>query len=224
MRIRVALLVLACLLAFAFNLPAQEITGTLSGTVTDTNGSPVPNATVTLVREETTRQTATSESGVFFFNSISIGSYRINIEQPGFKSYTSTGIAVHVNDKIDLSISLTVGEISERVVVSGQTPLLQTESAELSTLVGEQQINELPLNGRDFNQLVDLVPGVAPATRRSRSAALSPTPTFTWSTASTTWIAAAMATCWLPLQWIPLKSSRFCATTTAPNSAAPPAA
>ena len=128
MRIRVALLVLACLLAFAFNLPAQEITGTLSGTVTDTNGSPVPNATVTLVREETstTRQTATSESGVFFFNSISIGSYRINIEQPGFKSYTSTGIAVHVNDKIDLSISLTVGEISERVVVSGQTPLLQT--------------------------------------------------------------------------------------------------
>jgi outer membrane receptor protein involved in Fe transport len=163
-RIRVVSFFLVCFLSFAFRLPAQEITGTLSGTVTDTSGSPVPNAPVTLVREETgaTRQTTTSESGVFFFNSIPIGSYRVSIEQPGFKSYTSTGIAVHVNDKIDLPINLAVGEVSERVVVSGQTPLLQTESAELSTLVGEQQINELPLNGRDFNQLVDLVPGVAP--------------------------------------------------------------
>jgi len=164
----VRLRMFASLVVFLFvcvcALPAQEITGTLSGTVSDTSGGIVPGASVTIVGQETgaTRKTSTSEAGVFFFNSVPVGTYTVTIEKGGFKKYVSTGVAVHVNDKIDLPIKLTVGEVSEKVEVSGQTPLLQTESAELSTLVGSKQILDLPLNGRDFNQLVDLVPGAAP--------------------------------------------------------------
>ena len=156
---------------FACSLPAQEITGTLSGTVTDSSGSSVPGASVTIVGQDTgaTRKTSTSDAGVFFFNSVPIGAYTVTIEKGGFKTYVSTGVAIHVNDKIDLTVKLTVGEVSEKVEVSGQTPLLQTESAELSTLVGSKQILDLPLNGRDFNQLVDLVPGAAPDNGRINS-------------------------------------------------------
>ncbi len=152
------------LLAFAANLPAQETTGTISGAVSDSTGAAIPQATVSITHQATgaTRQTTSTDAGVFFFNSVPIGTYTLRVEKAGFKSFESSGLALHVNDKLDFSIKLTVGEVSEKVLVSGQTPLLQTESAELSTLIGSQQINELPLNGRDFNQLVDLVPGVAP--------------------------------------------------------------
>jgi outer membrane receptor protein involved in Fe transport len=74
----------------------------------------------------------------------------------------TANVALHVNDKIDLPIKLDVGNVTEKIVVSGEIPLLQTENAELSTLIASRQINDLPLNGRDFNQLVDLVPGVSP--------------------------------------------------------------
>ena len=163
-RITLITTLLLLLLGSAPSLPAQETTGTLSGTVTDSSGAAVPDAAVTLLNEITgvSRQTATSDAGVFFFNNVFVGRYRLTIEKTGFKAYESSGVSVHVNDKIDLSIKLTVGEVSQKVLVSGETPLLQTESAELSTLVGSQQINDLPLNGRDFNQLVDLVPGVSP--------------------------------------------------------------
>jgi outer membrane receptor protein involved in Fe transport len=152
------------LFGFAASLSAQEITGTISGTVSDPSGSAIPQATVSITRIDTgaTHQTETSDAGVFFFNSLPIGNYTLVVEKGGFKRYESSGLLLHVNDKLDLIIKMTVGDVSEKVVVSGQTPLLQTESAELSSLIASQQINDLPLNGRDFNQLVDLVPGVAP--------------------------------------------------------------
>jgi outer membrane receptor protein involved in Fe transport len=163
-RTKAVVLLVFSLFGFLGCLSPQEITGTLSGTVTDSSGAAVPDAAVTLVRQETgaKRQMATSDVGVFFFNGIAIGTYRVTIKKTGFKSFETTGVAVHVNDKIDLPIQLTVGEVTENVTVNGAAMLLQTESAELSTLVGSQQLVDLPLNGRDFNQLVDLVPGVAP--------------------------------------------------------------
>jgi outer membrane receptor protein involved in Fe transport len=164
MRFKTAAFCALLLFGFVCSLSAQEITGTISGTVSDPSGAAIPQATVTITRLETgaTRQTETSDAGVFFFNSVPIGSYTLSVEKGGFKRYESSGLLLHVNDKLDLAIKMTVGNVSEKVLVSGQTPLLQTESAELSSLIGSQQINELPLNGRDFNQLVDLVPGVAP--------------------------------------------------------------
>ena len=152
------------ILGAASAVSAQEITATLSGTVSDSSGAAVPDAKVTALRLESglKRETSTSDAGVFFFNSLPVGAYKITIEKAGFKTTEAASISLHVNDKLDLPITLEVGQVSDKVIVSGETPLLQTESAELSSLIGSRQINDLPLNGRDFNQLVDLVPGVAP--------------------------------------------------------------
>jgi len=170
-RIKIAVVFFACLLVFGGSLSAQEITGTLSGTVTDSSGAAVPGASVTILRIESgaTRKTVTSDAGIFFFNSLPIGTYKVTVEKAGFKSSETSNVALHVNDKLDLPIKLDVGNVSEKVLVSGEIPLLQTESAELSTLIASQQINDLPLNGRNFNQLVDLVPGVAPDNGRVNS-------------------------------------------------------
>jgi len=170
-RTKILVVCLICLFVSACSISAQEITGTLSGTVTDSSGAAVPDANVTILRTESgaTRQTVTSDAGIFFFNSLTIGTYKITVEKAGFKSSETTNVALHVNDKLDLAIKLDIGNVSEKLVVSGEVPLLQTESAELSTLIASQQINDLPLNGRDFNQLVDLVPGVAPDNGRVNS-------------------------------------------------------
>lgn len=173
MRVKFVFLCLSLLLvlSLASTLSAQEITGTLSGTVTDSSGAAVPGAKVTALRVESglKRETSSSDAGIFFFNNLPVGTYKLTIEKAGFKSTESASIGVHVNDKIDLEFKLQVGQVTDKVVVSGQAPLLQTETAELSSLIGSQQINDLPLNGRDFNQLVDLVPGVAPDNGRVNS-------------------------------------------------------
>jgi outer membrane receptor protein involved in Fe transport len=141
---------------------AQEITATLGGTVTDPDGAAVPGATVTIVQKSTgaVRNTVSSAAGAFFFNSLPIGTYTVNVELSGFKKYQATGVALHVNDKLNLNIALALGGLTDQVTVEAQGALLQTETAEISNLVGSAQMQDLPLNGRDFNQLVELVPGV----------------------------------------------------------------
>src|SRR5262249_35917682 len=146
---------------FVPTLSAQEITGTLSGTVTDNSGAAVPDAKVRIVRVESglTRETTTSDAGIFFFNSLPVGTYKLTIEKSGLKPAEAEAIALHETNNPDTPINLQVGQVSDKIVVSGETPLLQTKTAELSSVIGSKQINDLPLNGRDFNQLVDLVPG-----------------------------------------------------------------
>jgi outer membrane receptor protein involved in Fe transport len=145
-------------------LPAQEITGTISGTVYDSSGGAVPDAsvTVTSLRTGATRVTITTQAGVFFFTSLPVGEYKLLVDKLAFEKYELTSIQLHVDDKLNFTIKLQVGAVAERVVVSAQVSPLQTENAEVSNLVGTQQMLALPLSGRNFNQLVDLVPGVAP--------------------------------------------------------------
>jgi outer membrane receptor protein involved in Fe transport len=149
-------------------LRAQEITGTISGTVTDSSGGVVPDATVTVnsTRTGATRTTATTQAGVFFFTSLPVGEYQLAVEKSGFEKYQLNSIKLHVDDKLNFPIKLEVGAVAERVVVSARASQLQTETPEVSNLVGTQQMLALPLNGRDFNQLVDLVPGIAPDNNR----------------------------------------------------------
>ena len=152
------------LAALATAMAAQEITGTVSGTVTDPTGAVIPGTAVTLVSQSTaaSRATTTTSTGVFFFNSVPVGSYQLTVEKQGFDAYELKPVEVHVNDKLNFPVRLPVGAVVNKVVVQGGPAVMQTESAEVSTLVGEAQIMALPLNGRDFNQLVDLVPGVQP--------------------------------------------------------------
>jgi outer membrane receptor protein involved in Fe transport len=163
-RIREIALCLLLLFGLARVLPAQEITGNVSGTVTDTSGAAVPDAKVDLsnVLTGAERSTTTTSAGIFFFTSLPIGDYQITVSKDGFKKSEVTGIHVNVNDKLTFNVKLPLGAVTESVTVTGETPVLQTESAEVSNLVGNAQMKALPLNQRDFGQLVDLVPGVAP--------------------------------------------------------------
>ena len=164
MRIREIALCLLLLFGFAAALPAQEITGNISGTVTDTSGAAVPDAKVDLSSASTgaERSTTTTSSGIFFFTSLPIGDYTLIVSKDGFKKSEITGIHVNVNDKLTFNIKLPLGAVTESVTVTSEVAVLQTESAEVSNLIGNSQMKSLPLNQRDFGQLVDLVPGVAP--------------------------------------------------------------
>lgn len=164
MRATIWILFASLLVSLCAPLHAQEITGTISGTVTDSSGGVVPDAhvTVTSSRTSATRGTTTTQAGVFFFTSLPLGGYQLNVEKSGFEKYQLNDIQLHVDDKLNFDIKLKVGVVAEKVIVSAQLSPLQTENAEVSNLVGTQQMLALPLRGRNFNQLVDLIPGVSP--------------------------------------------------------------
>jgi outer membrane receptor protein involved in Fe transport len=166
MRIKLAaaLLAVLCFAALAIPVAAQEITGTVSGTVVDASGGVVPDTIVNLISTRTglVRTIATTGSGIFFFNDVAVGDYKLTAEKRGFEKYEINGIQVHVNDKLDFRVTMAIGQVAEHITVTAESSQLQTESPEVSNLVGTKQMLALPLNGRDFNQLVDLVPGVAP--------------------------------------------------------------
>ncbi len=164
MRIKIWTIVAILCALFGSSVFAQEITGTIAGAVTDETGAAVPEAIVTLISTRTaaSRIVSTTAAGVFSFNNLPIGDYQLSVQKTGFKDYQLNAIQLHVDDKLNFPIVLKLGAVSEKIVVSAEASQLQTETAEVSNLVGTRQILALPLNGRDFNQLVDLVPGVAP--------------------------------------------------------------
>ena len=143
---------------------AQETTGSILGTVTDPSGAVIPGAQVVVTNLQTNNQrtTVTTGAGLFNFPNLPIGDYDLKISGQGFKQYVRSKIHLDVNDKLNFRIALTVGAVTQAVTVTGAAPILQTASGEVSNLVGSTQMQALPLNGRDFNQLVDLAPGVAP--------------------------------------------------------------
>ena len=143
-------------------LHAQEITGNISGTVTDPSGSVIPNAAVTAVNTGTgaARATQATSAGVFFLNNLPVGNYTLTVEAAGFKKYEAKGIRVDVNDRLNFAIKMEIGAVTEAVEVSAEAVQLQTETGEISNLIGAAQTQALPLNGRVYSQLVELVPGV----------------------------------------------------------------
>jgi carboxypeptidase family protein/TonB-dependent receptor-like protein len=156
---------LASIAVLAFSLiPAtgQEITGNIGGTVTDPTGSVVPNAVVTVTNNGTgvARRTNATSSGVFAVTGLPVGNYTLSVENPGFKRYEATGIRVDVHDRLNFDVRLEVGQLGQRVEVSAAAVQVQTETSEISNLVGAAQTQAMPLNGRVFSQLVELAPGV----------------------------------------------------------------
>ena len=119
-RIKEIALCLLLLFGFANALPAQEITGNISGTVTDTSGAAVPDAKVDLLSASTgaERSTTTTSAGIFFFTSLPVGDYTIIVSKDGFKKSEVTGIHVNVNDKLTFNINLPLGAVTESVTVT----------------------------------------------------------------------------------------------------------
>lgn len=154
---------LLVLLAFPFRAHAQDITAAVRGTVVDEQGAAVAGAEVTVTSPGTsfTRTVTTGSDGVYNFPDLPLGSYKLRASHSGFKSEEQTGIVLHVADSRVINLTLHVGAITEQVTVEANAVQVETTSGDLSGLIQGNQVAELPLNGRNFMQLVTLVPGVA---------------------------------------------------------------
>ena len=161
---RAAMLLLCCLLAAAYAASAQVTTGTIFGTVTDPQGAVMPGATVTVTNQNqgTVVTKKTDETGSFQFPFLIPGSYRVTVEQIGFKKAEQKDIVVAVNAQARVDVVMSVGSVSETVEVTASAPLVQSTTAETGQVIEQRAVQELPLNGRNFAQLVYLAPGVTP--------------------------------------------------------------
>ncbi len=162
-RLRQVLIVLAIAIACApAMLAAQSVSGTILGTVTDSSGSVIPNAKVTIVNEGTglTRTVQSDANGEFTAPQLPTGHYTVLAELTGFKTLTLSNIELGVDQRARIDLKLEVGAMTESVSVEATSPLLQTSSSELGTTVQAAQIEALPLNGRNFVNLTRTIPGV----------------------------------------------------------------
>jgi hypothetical protein len=148
---------------------AQGVTGDILGTVTDSTGAIVPNAKVTAVNTGTQekRNLTTSASGDYDFSLLPLGSYTLKVAAPGFTASTNSGIALSAGQRQRIDVKLAVGSSATNVQVSGAAPALQTDSSTLATTINDQQVQNLPTNGRNFINLAQLVPGANAGTASS---------------------------------------------------------
>lgn len=139
----------------------QTVNATLYGSVTDSTGAAIPGAHIIASEVQTgiRTKTITDVSGGYVFPSLSPGVYAITVEKTGFKASVLAGIQLLVDQKARLDVTLQVGEVSTRVEVVGATPLVETNTASVGTVIGEQDVVNLPLNLRRFGALATLVPG-----------------------------------------------------------------
>ncbi len=147
---------------------AQGHSGGISGTVTDENEQVVPAAEVTAVNVATGRKhsAATDESGSYLLINLPVGTYSLSAAKTGFKTASREGIVLLVDQQLTLNIQLTVGAIDEMVRIETGTVQVDTTSGTLAEVVTEKQITELPLNGRNVQQLVAIQAGVLPTNRQ----------------------------------------------------------
>jgi hypothetical protein len=148
-------------LIFAPASPAQ-VSANLSGTVTDQSGATVSGAAVTVKNLETgaTRALTTDEAGQYRGFSLSIGEYEVRVTKQGFASQIRTGIRLVVGEGAIVDVTLSVGPVSQQITVNSDAPQVSVTTADVPGLVGEQQIKSLPLNGRSYDLLLPLNPGI----------------------------------------------------------------
>jgi hypothetical protein len=153
---------------FANSSVAQSPTGTISGIVTDPTGAVIADAELIVVNDATRVQFATKSNGegIYVVPNLPPGSYRIQVSKIGFKTIIKPDITLNVQDALAINFSLPLGAVSEIVTIQGGAPFVNTESAAVSTVIDREFVGNLPLNGRSFNTLLQLTPGVviAPTT------------------------------------------------------------
>jgi hypothetical protein len=151
---------------------AQSPTGTISGIVTDPTGATIAGAEVVAVNDATRAQFPgnTNDEGIYVISNLPPGSYRIQVAKVGFKTIIKPDILLNVQDALAINFALPLGAVSEIVTIQGGAPLVNTESAAVSTVVQRQFAENMPLNGRSFQNLIQLTPGVVltPATYSSQ--------------------------------------------------------
>ncbi len=166
-RSAVFLVGMLALMAFIPNrLAGQFTTATLSGNVSDQSGAAIPAASVTVLNTETgfTQTVVTGPAGDYLFSRLPIGKYKLTVEKEGMTTYVQSGMELDVNQTATQKVVMNVGAVSQQVTVSGDTTLVTTQSAALSQVVNQRQIVDLPLDGRQVQQLVFLSAGITDAT------------------------------------------------------------
>lgn len=156
--------VFALCLGLTVSVSAQQVSGSIAGTVQDTNGAAVPNATVTIKNLDQNTVLATLKTdgaGNYSAPILPIGKYSVTVEASGFQKFTQSGITLNVSDKLTVSPRLKVGSGGEEVTVNAEAPQVETQSAQATTLITGTQIKELSLNGRNWEELMLLAPGVS---------------------------------------------------------------
>jgi hypothetical protein len=169
------MLCLLAILPFSTQLQAQSFYGSIVGTVTDASGAVVPGATVKVTNAGTnTSQTVQSDgTGKYSFVDLLPATYRVEATKASFKRFVRESVDVAVGSVVRIDLALAVGNVSETVEVSTATPLLQTDSSSLNQEVVGDQVQEMPLNGRNVQNLIALAPGVIPTGSSMGSAELN---------------------------------------------------
>src|ERR1043166_8878416 len=144
---------------------SQEFRGTLRGRVMDSQEAVVPNVRVEVTEISTgsKRVTVSGADGLYNLPFLTPGLYRVTAEVPGFKRFVNPGVQVSTNDRVSMDIKLEVGQVAESVMVTAESPLLQTATASIGSVIGSRQIENTPLNGRTPLVLAALAMGVVPA-------------------------------------------------------------
>ncbi len=160
LRIRLLVLVVA-VLAFG-PMAVAQVSASLSGTVTDPSGAAVVSAAVVVrdMHTEVQRDTATDAAGRYQLVALPVGEYEIRVKKQGFAEEIRRGIQLAVGQDATVDLRLQVGEVSQQITVEADAPPVNVTTADVSGLVGERQVKDLPLNGRSFDELVTLNPGV----------------------------------------------------------------
>jgi hypothetical protein len=153
---------------------AQSPSGTVSGIVTDPSGAAIVEAEIIVINDTTRVQYPgrTNQEGIYLVANLPPGSYRLQVSKPGFKTIIKPDITLNVQDALAINFSLPLGAVSEVVTIQGGAPLINTESAAVGTVIDRRFVENLPLNGRSFNTLLQLTPGVVIA--QTPSGSLSP--------------------------------------------------
>ena len=228
-----------CVALLSLNSPllAQAVNGTLLGTVQDSTGASIANAKVTATQAETgaARDTVTNATGNYTMPDLPPGTYSVSIVATGFKKETRQNITLLNNTSTRIDVDLQTGSITETVLVTTAPPLLQTDRADISTKIEARQVADLPLGtNRNFQSLLNLVPGTSPATFQHSSSSTHKAPSRLRSTASpakaistrskastTTSAPVSFRSSFRPPK--PSRPSTSPPTTSRPSSAAPPA-
>jgi hypothetical protein len=153
---------LLAFLASTSKMSAQTENASVAGRVTDSSGAVVPKAEVQLqnVERVTSEQAFTNDNGLYVFQSVPPGQYRLIVRKEGFRQVDYVGLIVNVQDHVDENFKLQVGSISESITVTGVGSTVNTQDASVSTVVNRNLAENLPMNGRSFQTLIELTPGV----------------------------------------------------------------
>lgn len=167
---RATLALLVVFLVSAFSTFGQA-TQSISGTVKDQSGSAVPNATVTVTETATggVHSIVTNAEGAYVAPNLSVGTYTIEVKVTGFETAVRTGIDLHVGERPVIDIVTNVGSVTQTVEVASAAPAIDTTNAVVGGIVASEEIEDLPLNGRGFEDLAILQPGVVYASTGARS-------------------------------------------------------